>query len=173
MQALSRQACGLLLVLTLAGCSRDEPARSVTVPARSMAGLAASVGDASSLILPDLMDWMVDPAAAVLFAAADQQAWPDLEPRSEQAWQAVVDAADQLARSSDMLVQPALALGRGDWRQWTEAMREAAAAGAAAARRHDPTGLFEAAAQVRASCQICHAFYAAPIGEPLTLRPPR
>lgn len=171
MRPSSRRACGMLLVLALAGCSRNDAA--TPLPALPVAHLAASLEDELALILPDLMDLLVDPAAGVLFAAADRHARADPEPTTAEAWQAVVDAASQLARTSDTLADPALARGRADWLQWTDAMRDGAAAAGAAARRRDPRGLYAAGLQLRASCQACHARFASQITEPLALRAPR
>lgn len=170
MRSLAWHTCGMLMVLALAGCSRDEPpARAGTLP---LVPMAVFSDDERALILPDLMDLIVDPAAGVLLTAADAPARADLEARSDEAWQAVSDAAAQLLRSSDSLVDPALARGQADWLQWADAMREGASAGGAAARRHDPRGLFAAGMQMRASCQGCHARYAPQITEPLrTLSP--
>ncbi len=173
MQPPSRHILGMLLAFALAACSRDEPPRPVIAPAVPTAHPAVSLDDEAAMIVPDLMDLVVDPAAGVLFAAAGQNAWNDLEPRSGEAWQAVGDAASQLMRTSDTLADPALSRGRSDWLQWTAALRDGAAAGSAAARRHDPRSLFAAGAQVRASCQACHARYASQTAEPLALRAPR
>ena len=85
----------------------------------------------------------------------------------------MADAASQLQRTSDTLAEAALARGRTDWLRWAAAMREGAAAAGPAARRHDPRGLFAAGAQVRASCQACHARYASQIAEPIALGVPR
>lgn len=159
MRPLLRPACGLLLMLALAGCSRETPPPQQQ-PATPVA--AAPLADEGlALILPELMDLLVDPAAGVLLAAADQPAHPAFEPRSAEAWQAVVDAAAQLVQGSGMLSDPALARGRDDWLPWAEALREGAAAGAAAARRRDPRGLYTAGQQLRAACEGCHARHAA------------
>jgi hypothetical protein len=160
MRPRSWHTCGLLIGLALAGCSRDELAAPALAPVPASAYATASLDDESMLILPDLMDLIVDPAAAVLLTAAGQHARTDLEPRSDEAWQAVADAASQLVQTGDTLAGPALARGRTDWVQWAAALREGAAAGGAAARRHDPRSLFAAGVQVRASCQACHARYA-------------
>lgn len=172
MPPLSRQALPLLAVLALAGCSRDEPAgpaKSPALPTLAMAYPAALADDERTLILPDLMDLVVDPAAGVLFAAAEQQGRTDHEPRSDEAWQAVVDAAAQLVQTSDSLNEPTLARGRADWLEAASAMRDGAAAAAAAARRHDPRSLYAAGLQLRTACQACHARYAVQIAEPLAM----
>jgi len=169
----SWHTCGMLLAFALAGCSRDAPPAPAMAPVLPVAHGAASLDDEGALILPDLMDLVVDPAAGVLLAAADQHARTDLEPRTEEAWQAVADAASQLVQIGGTLVAPPLARDRADWLRWTAAMREGAASAGAAARRHDPRGLFAAGVQVRVSCQACHARYASQITEPIALRMPR
>jgi len=139
-----------LLALCLLAACHGEPA-PVAVPA------GPAPVDTAAVVLPDVMEWVVEPAAAVLAAAADQHGWASLGPRSEEAWQAVVDAAAELVRTSDMLAGPALAQGRADWLQAAAAMREGAALAAAAARRHDQRGLYLAGTQVKSGCQGCHA----------------
>lgn len=157
MRPLLPRVCGLLLTLALASCSREAPPS----PVAAQRPAAALPDEGLALILPELMDLLVDPAAGVLLAAADAPAHPTLEPRSAEAWQAVVDAAAQLVQGSGMLSDPALARGRADWLPWAEAMREGAAAGAAAAKRRDPRGLYTAGQQLRAACDGCHARHAA------------
>lgn len=154
----------MVLLLALAGCGRDEPAAPAMRHALPLAAVAQAVDVEPALILPDLMDLVIDPAAGVLLAAAQQPARPDREPRTDAAWQAVADAAAELARTSEMLAAPALARGRADWLDTVAAMREGAAAGRAAARRHDPRALFAAGAQLRSGCEGCHARYAAGAG---------
>jgi hypothetical protein len=151
---------GLLFGL-VAACSRDAPDAQ---PVASAVGVAAKPpDDPAALLLPDVMEWVVDPAAAVLAAAADQHAWVGLAPRSDEAWQAVVDAAAELVRTSDLLLRPGVAQGQADWLESAGALREGAQAAAAAARRHDPRGLYLAGQQVRSGCQACHARHAAPL----------
>lgn len=145
-----------VVAAVLAGCGRDEPPPTAPVVAPVATAATPDTDDAAALILPDVMEWVVEPAAAVLAAAADQHAWVDLAPRSDEAWQAVVDAATELQRSGDLLLQPALAQGRADWLESATTLRDGAVAAAAAARRHDPRGLYLAGAQVRAGCQACH-----------------
>lgn len=160
---------GAVAVVVLAGCGSGEssPTLPTTPPAVATVATATppDADDAAALVLPDVMEWVVDPAAAVLAAAADQHAWVDLAPRSDEAWQAVVDAAAELQRSGDLLLRPALAQGRADWLESATALRDGAVAAAAAARRHDPRGLYLAGVQVRSGCQACHVRQGVP-GEP-------
>lgn len=160
MRRLSRQICGVFLAFALAACSRDGPAPPGTPAEPRIALTAASLNDERELILPDFMDWVVDPAAGVLFAAAERHDRDDYAPRTDEAWQAVVDATSQLALAGDELAGEAFAQGRTDWLRSVAAMAEGLAAAKLSARRHDHRGLFAAGAQVRASCHACHARYA-------------
>ncbi len=167
----SWRACSMLLAATLLGCSGDAQVAPPGMSSQSpVLQAVAAPDDDAALILPDVMDLLIDPAAGVLLAAADQHAWAGLQARSDEAWQAVGDAAAQLLQASDMLAAPVLARGRADWLQWTGALREGAGTAGAAARRHDPRGLYLAGVQVRTSCQACHARYATQAAEPLAWR---
>lgn len=135
-----QRAAAALAALLMAACSRDVPAPAALAPPPARAAAA----ELPALFVPELMEWLVEPAAAVLFAAADRHGWASLEPGSTEAWQAVEEAAGAAAA----------------WSDGVSAQREGAAAAAAAARRHDPRGLFAAAAQLRAGCQGCHAQHA-------------
>lgn len=151
----------LLLAAGLAACSRGDAPPPALPPAPVMAATALPEDDERSLFLPDLMDFVVDPAAGVLFAAAGQHGWTQLdEPRSDEAWQAVGDAATELGRIAGLLGQPLLARGRSDWTEAVDSLSEGATAAAAAARRHDARALYAAGVQLRAACQACHAQHA-------------
>ena len=152
-----------VLALVLAACSRDEPPAPAAVPP-AVASVAAVREDDAALVLPDVMEWIVDPAAAVVAAAADQHGWVDLAPRSDEAWQAVADAAAELVRTGDLLLRPGVAQQRADWVDAAGMLREGAQAVTAAARRHDPRGLYLAGQQVRGACQACHAVHAPGLG---------
>jgi hypothetical protein len=176
MQSPPTYTASMLLVFLLAGCSQGEaptPRTASSLTTSQVAQRPPPPVDDLSVILPDLMDLVVDPAAGVLFAAAVQPARSDLEPRTQEAWQAVGEAALQLTHTSDLLAQPALARGRADWLQWAAALREGAVTASAAARRHDPRSLFAAGMQAQTSCQACHARYAPQLGEAPALSAPR
>lgn len=166
----SRRAWGALIVSALAGCLRTEAPPPVAAPPAPPARAASD--DAGALFLPDLMAFLVDPAAGVLLAAAEPDGMREAEPRSVEAWQAVVDAAMQLAQTGRTLTLPVLAMGRTDWLRWSAALRDGAAASGAAAARRDASGLAAAGADIRAACQACHARYASDLAEPAAQRLP-
>ena len=151
MPPMLRRACGMLALLLLAACGRVD----VAPPARP----AQPAAELPLLVLQELMELLVDPAADVVFAAADLQAAPEQRPASPMAWQAVADAADQLAEQGRQLAQPALSLQRPEWLRLAAALREGAADSAAAARRQDAQRLALAGERLRAACAGCHARY--------------
>lgn len=151
MPPMLRRACGLALLL-LAGCGRVDVA-----PPPARAPLPAA--ELPLLVLQELMELLVDPAAGVVFAAADLQGAPEQRPSSAMAWQAVADAADQLVEQGRQLAQPALSLQRPEWLRLAAALREGAADSAAAARRQDGQRVALAGERLRAVCQDCHARY--------------
>ena len=163
--------CVLGAVWALAGCWRDEP------PPRSVlrAAPAATSATEAPWLVQDLMEWMVDPAAGVVFAAAGRLAPTDRRPEHPQAWQAVADAAERLVEQGTLLAQPALAAERADWLGLAGAMQRSAADVAQAARRQDAEAAALAGNALRASCQGCHLRYAAAaaqrLGEAAGTRP--
>jgi hypothetical protein len=151
-----RRGCAALGALVLAGCSPAEaPPPQAGAPQVQPAG-----AEVQALVVPDLMALLVDPAAGVMLAAAERPAAADGETRSDEAWQAVADAGEQLARTAGTLAQPAIAEQRTDWLGWTAALRAGADAGAAAAARHDAPGLSTAGRQISTACLACHERYA-------------
>ena len=158
-----------LLAAGLCGaCSRDEPVPRAAAPTAAVAPAAAAATaavDEAALLVQDLMEWVVDPAAGVVFAAAGRQAPPDRRPAGAVAWQAVADAADRLGEQAVWLAQPALAANRSDWQALAGAMRRGAADVMDAARAQDGERAAAASDALRAACQGCHLRYAAAVAQ--------
>jgi hypothetical protein len=155
---LRRGAFVVAVAVLAAACSRGE-APSVRVAAAP--AVAASSGlEADLLVLNDVMEWSVEPAADVVFAAAGLGAQADRRPNTAPAWQAVADAAQQLAEQGHLLMQPAFATHRADWQGLAAAMHRSASDAAEAARRRDADRTAAASDALRASCQGCHLRYA-------------
>jgi hypothetical protein len=150
--------CALLAALAATACSRGEAPPQVD---HAGAAIAAPAGvDADLLVLHDVMEWVVEPAADVVFAAAGLQAPTDRRPSGALAWQAVADAAERLAEQGRLLMHPSLATNRADWQGLATAMFRSASDAMDAARRHDEAGAARASDALRASCQGCHVRYA-------------
>lgn len=154
---LHRAAFVVWMAVLAGACTRSEapPPRAAAVPAAASPGV-----DARRLVLGDVMAWVVEPAADVVFAAAGLQAPADRRPSGSAAWQAVADAAGQVAEQGRLLMHPALAAHRADWQGLAAAMFRSASDAMEAARRQDAEGAAAASDALRASCQGCHLRYA-------------
>lgn len=149
----------MAVLATLVGaCTRNDAPSPHAVAAPP---IAASPGvDADLLVLGDVMAWVVEPAADVVFAAAGLQAPADRRPSGGPAWQAVADAAGQVAEQGRLLMHPSLSARRADWQGLAAAMFRSATDAMDAARRQDAEGAATASDALRASCQGCHLRYA-------------
>jgi hypothetical protein len=144
-------------VLLLAACSRGE------LPPRSHSPVVAhesAIANEAFLVMQEVMEWLVDPAAGVVFAAAGRTSLPERRPSDPMAWQAVADAAQQLAEQGRLLAQPALTSTRADWLGLAAEMQRSANAAMEAARHHDADATAQASDALRAACQGCHLRYA-------------
>jgi len=163
----SVRAMALTAALALAACSRhvEPPPRAEGRGAAPLSATAPPTVDDALLVLPEVMEWVVGPAAGVVFAAAGRHAPTDRRPSDAQAWQAVADAAAQLVEQGTLLAQPALASSRADWLGRATAMRRSAAEVMDAARQHDAERAAQASDALRAACQGCHLRYAAAVAQ--------
>ena len=164
--ARATRTLALLAATLAAACSRVETPPSAASPAalRQAAAPAPAV-DEALLLVQELMDWVVEPAAGVVFAAVGRRAPPDRRPAGAAAWQAVADAAERLGEQAAWLAQPALAAHRSDWQTLAGAMRLSAAEVGAAARAQDAERAAQASDALRAACQGCHLRYAAAVAQ--------
>jgi hypothetical protein len=145
-----------------AACSPAEPPPRAE---RRTAAVPGPVVEDTLPLLQDLMEWVVEPAADVVFAAGGREAPPDRRPAGVTAWQAVADAADRLVQQAAVLAQPALVADRADWLGLAHAMRRSAAQVQEAALAQDAPAVAQASDALRASCQGCHLRYAAALAQ--------
>lgn len=147
---LRRAALAVSTVVFAVGCTRSEAPPAAAAPDV----------DIDLLVINDVMAWIVEPAADVVFAAAGRHAPPDRRPAGAPAWQAVADAAERLAEQGRLLMHPAIASKRADWQGLAAAMFRGASEAMEAARRHDAERAAQASDALRAACQGCHLRYA-------------
>ena len=125
----------------------------------------AAVADSRQLMLS-----VIEPAAEVYWDAVgvimDEEGTRHIEPRTDEEWEAVGNAAFVLAESGNLLLLEDRARGRDHWRTMSRAMIEIGRRAVEAARARDPDAVFEAGGEVYLVCTGCHAVYAAE-----TLRP--
>ena len=112
-----------------------------------------------------LMVSVIEPAAEVYWDAVgvimDLEGTHEIEPQSEEEWEAVENAAWVLAESGNLLLMEERAQGREHWIAMSRAMTEVGRRAVDAAVARDPEAVFDIGAEVYFVCVGCHAAYAA------------
>jgi hypothetical protein len=141
-----------------------------------LAGLAAcgagNGSDASRyhLVLNDeqLMNWVLDPAADVIWASAGsiitEAGEQDLAPVDDAGWAQVRDAAAVLVEGGNLLRLPGRSEG-ADWDEFASGMTQIAEGALAASEARDADALFDLGGQLYNVCVACHQQYAVGVEE--------
>ena len=147
--------------------------RTVLVICALLAGCAdapepppfAAVADSRQLMLS-----VIEPAAEVYWDAVgtvmDLEGTYEIEPRTAEEWETVVNAAYVIAESGNLLLMEERAQGRPHWTAMSRSMIDMGRRAIEAAERRDPRAVFEVGGDVYLVCTGCHAVYATE-----TLRP--
>jgi hypothetical protein len=150
----SKRYCWFVVVILLFGCAPDASEPTFTL-----------VAD-----LPDLMSTVVDPAADVYWDAVgwiiDASGTTEIRPESPEEWEAVRNAAYQVAESGNLMMMEGRAVDEPEWRGFSQALISVGRRAIEAAEARDEQGVFDVGAEIYAVCTACHATYAAE-----TLRP--
>jgi len=143
------------VLIVLPGCAADAP----EPPPFS------AVADDRQLMLS-----VLEPAAETYWDAVgvmmDEEGTHEIEPRSDEEWEAVVNAAYQLAESGNLLLMEERAGGRERWIAMSRSLIEVGRRAIDAAEARDPEAVFDRGAELYFVCTGCHAVYATE-----TLRP--
>ena len=111
-----------------------------------------------------LMVSVIEPAAEVYWDAVgvimDLDGTHEIEPRSDEEWEAVENAAWVLAESGNLLLMEDRARGREHWMRMSRSMIEVGRRAVDAAVAKDPQAVFDVGAEVYFVCVGCHAAYA-------------
>ncbi|MEZ5557942.1 MAG: hypothetical protein R3E86_05270 [Pseudomonadales bacterium] len=148
------------LVLLLVGCAAGCDAPTSQTPSADSSAAAPPY----QLVVDDkqLMDWIIDPTTDVIWGAAGsiitEEGEQALAPTTEEGWNAVRNAAAQLAESANLLMLPGRARD-GGWVEISGGLREVALQALAAAEAHDEEALFQAGANIYNVCVACHQVY--------------
>jgi hypothetical protein len=156
----------LLLMLAAHGCGAPQPAERF-----------AAVADGSPyqevVDVAQLMTWILEPAAEVIWDSAGfvitVEGEQDLAPVDDAGWAAVRDATAVVAESGNLLMMPGRARDLGDWADHSRNMIHMARRAMAAADAHDADALFEAGGALYTACVACHQQYW--MTDPLALAP--
>ena len=111
-----------------------------------------------------LMVSVIEPAAEVYWDAVgvimDLEGTYEIEPQSDEEWEAVENAAWVLAESGNLLLLEDRAQGREHWIAMSRAMIEVGRRAVEAAVAQDPQAVFDVGAEVYFVCVGCHSAYA-------------
>ena len=107
---------------------------------------------------------VIEPAAEVYWDAVgvimDEEGTHEIEPRTPEEWEAVVNAAYVLAESGNLLLMEDRAQGRGHWIAMSRSMSEVGQRAIEAAEAEDPQAVFDMGAELYFVCTGCHTVYA-------------
>lgn len=136
--------CALLFfTLLLVGCAPKTTSENEAVPT-----------------LAHVMDPLLNDASEVFWDSAGfidtYEGTTDLTPTTEEGWQKVIDAADEITRLSAVLQEEHYSLNRPAWNALSESLVAAADRGRQSVHDRDGAELFQAGAQLYQVCVACH-----------------
>jgi cytochrome c553 len=141
-----------LCLITLLGCS---PPHAVS-PASS--GLTPVLG------LKQMMEWVIDPAADVIWdsvkSITTEAGTKDIAPQNAEQWDAVRNAAATLMEASNLLMVPGRARDERGWAAFARGLRTSAGGALKAAEAKNTEALFAAGGDIYVVCRGCHTEYA-------------
>ncbi len=110
--------------------------------------------------LAHVMEPLLNDASEVFWDSAGfidtYEGTTDLTPTTEEGWQAIIVAADEIARLSAVLQEERYSLNRPAWNELSGMLVLAADRGRQSAHDRDGAELFEAGAQLYQVCVACH-----------------
>jgi hypothetical protein len=156
-----RPSCAMLAVISLlvapAGCKNADG------PPRAGAAQPAAAPFTTRLDLRQLMNWVMDPNAKVVFAAVativTEQGEQKVEPKTDAEWSNVRNSAAVILESGNLLMIAERTRDQGEWLERARELSTAAQAALEATEVKDPEALFTAAGAVYEACSGCHAQY--------------
>lgn len=137
--------------LLLAAASACGGAEDAGPPFREVAGVRL------------LMASVMEPAADLIWAAVGWIVTPEgeenIQPRTDEEWTLVRNAAVAVAESGNLLMMDRRRLDDGDWVAWSRQLIDAGDAAMQAADARDVQGVFDTGEQIYFACAGCHAQY--------------
>jgi hypothetical protein len=110
-----------------------------------------------------LMDWILDPAADVIWGAVGtiitEAGTEELVPSTDEEWDAVRNAAAVLAESGNLLMIDPRARDHQDWNEISLGLIDVSMMALEAAEARDPVALFDAGGLIYNVCASCHQQY--------------
>ena len=110
--------------------------------------------------LAHVMDPLLNDASEVFWDSAGfidtYECTTDLTPTTEEGWQSIIEAADEITRLSAVLQEERYSLNRPAWNELSQMLVVASDRARQSAHDRDGAELFEAGAQLYQVCVACH-----------------
>jgi hypothetical protein len=159
-----------LCSLALTGCSPQQPP-----PAPRAVPAPAAPALKPVLELKPVMEWIIDPAADVIWDAvktvSTEAGTKDIAPQNDEQWNAVRNAAATLMESSNLLMIPGRARDDKAWANFAQGLTKTAGGALKAAQEKNKDALFNAGGEIYIVCKGCHVQFAKHLSS--SLRPDR
>lgn len=156
---------GLLCALSVAGCNQPPSSSSppaAVVPAAAPAAPAAPPYS-TSLNLKQVMEWVIDPAADVVWDSVaiiiTKKGEEHRAPKTDEDWDKVRNSAATIQEAGNLLMMQSRARDDKKWMGLARRMSDAANIALKAAEKKDVAALFDSGATIYNACSACHATY--------------
>jgi len=143
-----------LIILSFAACSSAPPPPPFK-PVADVKQLMASVVEPAADEFWDAVGWIDDPQGTI-----------EIEPKTQEEWDAVRNHAYIVAESGNLLMMSTRAKDGGEWMTLSSALVDAGQKGIKAAESHNKQGVFDSGAEIYDACTNCHAKYALELQRP-------
>jgi hypothetical protein len=144
-------ACLILLM----GCSPLPPRPEVSLLAPPLT---------TAISLPQLMDWVIDPAADVIWDSVKSimtaSGTQEIAPKTDEQWEAVRNGAATLVEAGNLLMMEGRAKDGKEWMAATRRLSATAEKALKAAQAKRADALFDAGGDIYNACKGCHDRYA-------------
>ncbi|WP_162785432.1 cytochrome c [Polynucleobacter necessarius] len=118
----------------------------------------------TSLSLKQLMEWVIDPNADVLWDSvktiSNAQGTIEIYPKTDAQWESVRNSAAVLAESGNLLMIEGRAKDNQLWAAYAKQLSKAAEEALKAAQNKNKDDLFDAGGNIYNACKSCHDKYA-------------
>ena len=114
--------------------------------------------------LKQLMEWVIDPAADVIWDAVKsiitEKGTQEIAPKTDEQWAAVRNGAATLAESANLLMIEGRARDNKEWMAAARRLTTTAEQALKAAEAKQVDALFAAGGEIYKACKACHDRYA-------------
>ena len=117
----------------------------------------------TALNLKQVMEWVIDPAADVVWDSVaiiiTDKGENHKAPKTDEDWEKVRNGAATIIESGNLLMAQTRARDDKQWMTLAKRMSDAAAIALKAAEKKDVAALFDSGATIYNACSACHATY--------------